>query len=147
MSFDKNRVLLRVNFIIQQLTYLKEYEFISFDSYLNNFEKKATIERTLELMIQAAIDINRHLITKKLRLPFPETAKDSFLRLQQENILTEELAEELAKSAGLRNILAHEYLEIDDIIIYQSIPLALIQYSLYIQQIITYLDSLTINNE
>ncbi|CCQ54169.1 MAG: DUF86 domain-containing protein [Crocosphaera sp.] len=142
MSFDKNRVLLRVNFIIQQLSYLKEYEFISFENYQNNFEKKATIERTLELMIQAAIDINRHLITKKLRLPFPETAKQSFLQLQQENILTEALAKQLAKSAGLRNILAHEYLELDDTIIYQSIPLALSQYPLYIKQIITYLDSL-----
>ena len=142
MSFDKNRVLLRVNFIIQQLSYLKEYEFISFENYQNNFEKKATIERTLELMIQAAIDINRHLITKKLRLPFPETAKQSFLQLQQENILTEALAKQLAKSAGLRNILAHEYLELDDTIIYQSIPLALSQYPLNIKQIITYLDSL-----
>ena len=142
MSCDKNRVLLRVNFIIQQLSYLKEYEFISFENYQNNFEKKATIERTLELMIQAAIDINRHLITKKLRLPFPETAKQSFLQLQQENILTEALAKQLAKSAGLRNILAHEYLELDDTIIYQSIPLALSQYPLYIKQIITYLDSL-----
>ena len=142
MSFDKNRVLLRVNFIIQQLSYLKEYEFISFENYQNNFEKKATIERTLELMIQAAIDINRHLITKKLRLPFPETAKQSFLQLQQENILTEALAKQLAKSAGLRNILAHEYLELDDTIIYQSIHLALSQYPLYIKQIITYLDSL-----
>ena len=142
MSFDKNRVLLRVNFIIQQLSYLKEYEFISFENYQNNFEKKATIERTLELMIQAAIDINRHLITKKLRLPFPETAKQSFLQLQQENILTEALAKQLAKSAGLRKILAHEYLELDDTIIYQSIPLALSQYPLYIKQIITYLDSL-----
>ena len=142
MSFDKNRVLLRVNFIIQQLSYLKEYEFISFENYQNNFEKKATIERTLELMIQAAIDINRHLITKKLRLPFPETAKQSFLQLQQENILTEALAKQLAKSAGLRNILAHEYLELDDTNIYQSITLALSQYPLYIKQIITYLDSL-----
>ncbi len=141
MSFDQNRVLLRLNFLIQQLSYLKEYELISFETYLNNFEKKATIERILELMIQAAIDINRHLITQKLRSPFPTTAKESFLQLGQENILTEDLAAKLAKSAGLRNVLAHEYLEIDDKIIYQSIPLALTQYPLYIQQIITYLDS------
>ncbi|MGK7960010.1 type VII toxin-antitoxin system HepT family RNase toxin [Crocosphaera sp.] len=142
MRFDKKRVFLRVNFLIQQLSYLKEYELISFETYLNKFEKKATIERTLELMIQAAIDINKHLITQQLRLPFPTTAKDSFLQLGQKKILTEDLAANLAKSAGLRNVLAHEYLEIDDKIIYQSIPLALTQYPLYIQQIITYLDSL-----
>ncbi len=91
MSFDKNRVLLRINFIAQQLSYLKKYEFLSFDTYMNSFEKRATIERTLELIIQAAIDINRHLIIKKLRLPFPTTAKDSFIKLQKENILSKEL--------------------------------------------------------
>lgn len=142
MSFSKNRVLLRINFIAQQLSYLKEYEFLSFDAYVNSFEKRATIERTLELIIQAAIDVNRHLIIKKLKLPFPTTAKDSFIQLEKENILSKDLAKQLAKSAGLRNILAHEYLEIDDRIIYQSIPLALTQYPLYIQQLITYLDSL-----
>lgn len=142
MSFDQNRVLLRIDFLAQQLSYLKEYESISFDTYINSFEKRATIERTLELIIQAAIDINRHLITRKLKLPFPTTAKNSFLQLRKENILTEELAKQLAKSAGLRNILAHEYLEIDDMLIYRSIPLALTQYPLCIKQLITYLDSL-----
>jgi uncharacterized protein YutE (UPF0331/DUF86 family) len=52
------------------------------------------------------------------------------------------LAEQLAQSAGMRNILVHRYKDIDSQLVFSSIPEALQQYPLYIQQITVYLDSL-----
>ncbi len=147
MSFDRRRILLRINYIVEQLKRLKVYEDISFEEYLNDFEKRLTIERLLELIIQAAIDINKHIVRQGLGLKFPQESKESFTILGQNNILTEELAIQLVKSAGLRNILAHEYLEIDNSTVYQSISQALVQYPLYIQQITAYLDSLEQEND
>ena len=142
MNFDVDRVWLRLNFMAEKLQQLKKFEEITLNDYLDDFEQRLIVERLLELIIQASIDINRHIITKKFNLPFPKESKQSFIQLHQENILTKGLAKELAKSAGLRNILAHKYLESDDMVIYRSISQALTEYPLYIKQISIYLDSL-----
>lgn len=142
MSFDIDRVLLRLNFIQDNLQRLRRYETISLDEYISNYEQQLVVERLLELIIQAAIDINKHIIIQGLRLKFPQESKESFIKLWENNILTEELANELSQSAGLRNILAHQYLEIDNSIVHESIAKALTQYPLYIHQITIYLDSL-----
>jgi uncharacterized protein YutE (UPF0331/DUF86 family) len=142
MSFDIDRVLLRLNFIRDNLQQLNRFATINLDDYLNNLDIQLITERLLELIIQAAIDINKHIITQGLGLKFPEESRESFIKLWEANILTEDLAKKLSLSAGLRNILAHQYLEIDHTIVYASISKALIQYTRYIQQITAYLDSL-----
>ncbi len=44
-------------------------------------------------------------------------------------------------SAGLRNILAHKYLEINYVELFNGIQAALNQYPFYIQQVTEYLNS------
>ena len=51
-------------------------------------------------------------------------------------------AEEIAPSAGLRNRLVHEYEEIDDQIVYQSIQKTLASYKKYIKIIENYLKNI-----
>ena len=142
MNLDSDRILVRLNFIEEKLQQLNRFGRISLDDYLGNSDQRLIIERLLELIIQSAIDINKHIVTKGLRLKFPSESKESFILLFQNNILSKELAQNLADSAGLRNVLAHQYLEINDTIVYESIAKALTQYPRYLQQITTYLDSL-----
>ena len=61
-------------------------------------------------------------------------------------MITQELAVQLAASTGMRNRLVHQYEEIDNLIVFGAIPKALHQYSLYVQQITAYLDSLEAEN-
>ena len=91
------------------------------------------------------MDINDHILVQQFNLE-PITNKDSFLKIGECRVIATELATELAKSAGLRNILAHQYLKIDYVILFNSIQKALIQYPLYIQKITAYLDSLEEQN-
>ena len=142
MNLDNDRILVRLNFIEEKLQQLNRFGRISLDDYLGNSDQRLIIERLLELIIQSAIDINKHIVRKGLRLKFPSESKESFILLFQNNILSKELAQNLADSAGLRNVLAHQYLEINDTIVYESIAKALTQYPRYLQQITTYLDSL-----
>jgi uncharacterized protein YutE (UPF0331/DUF86 family) len=64
------------------------------------------------------------------------------LQAEQYGMITPKVAEELSKSAGLRNILAHRYLEIDYTKLFDGIKSALIYYPIYIQQISEYINRL-----
>ena len=145
MSIESSIVLQRLSFIGANLQQLKRFQKISLERYLESFDQKTISERLLELIIQAALDINEHILVQQFDFE-PITNKVSFLKMGEYGAIATELATELAKSAGLRNILAHQYLKIDYVILFNSIQKALIQYPVYIQQITAYLDALEEQN-
>jgi uncharacterized protein YutE (UPF0331/DUF86 family) len=46
----------------KRILFLTRYEGMTLDDYLQDLERQAVVERYLEVIIQAAIDINRMLI-------------------------------------------------------------------------------------
>ena len=139
MSIEPTIVLSRLKFMSDNLRELRRFEIITLDEYLDSFDLKIISERILELVIQAALDINEHLLTKGFKVE-STTNKQSFLNLGKYNIITVELAEELSLSAGVRNILAHQYLNINHKLLFGHIQKTLIIYPQYISQIADYLD-------
>lgn len=127
----------------KRLNRLSIYQSLTFEEYLQDEDRQATIERYLEVVIQAAIDINRILIkyTKDIDLE-KLTNAEAFTVASELGFITSELAAQLALSAGFRNILAHVYDDIDPEMAYRALQLAAVQYPQYIQQIQTYLNSL-----
>ena len=69
-------------------------------------------ERYLQLAIQCVLDISNHVVAD-LRLNLPNDNKELFEMLANQKILPKGLAAKLTSMAGFRNILVHEYLEID----------------------------------
>ena len=141
MSIEPTIVLSRLKFISDYLRELRRFETITLKEYLDSFDLKIISERILELIIQAALDINEHLLTKGFQVR-SATNKQSFLNLGKYNIITFELAEELSLSAGVRNILAHQYLSINYELLFSHIQKTLTIYPQYISQIANYLDNL-----
>jgi uncharacterized protein YutE (UPF0331/DUF86 family) len=138
MSIEKSVVLNRLQFIGNNLKELRRFESMSLEDYLDSFDQKIISERIMELIAQAAVDINEHILTRDLNV-VSDSNRESFFQAGQYGIITIEVADELAKSAGLRNILAHRYLEIDYVILFNSVQIALRYYPLYIQQIAEYI--------
>jgi len=97
-------------------------------------QKHYEIERILELLIMTASDIVFHLITDKGE-PVPSSYKAAFLRAGELGIIGNKLSKNLALSAGLRNILVHEYEEIDYKIVHQSIPSAIRDFTALIKEL------------
>lgn len=128
-----NRELVRrkLNKIIQYLDELAQVEEYTLEDYLDNFFIKRTVERLLQLVVEVATDINGHIIVDNGNPP-PEDYYESFMLLATYEIIDRKLAKNIAPSAGLRNRLVHEYEEIDDQIVFESIPQALKQYKEYI---------------
>ena len=69
-------------------------------------------ERYLHLAIQCVLDISNHIVAD-LRLNLPSDNRELFQMLSDHKILSIPLSKRLRAMAGFRNILVHEYLEID----------------------------------
>jgi uncharacterized protein YutE (UPF0331/DUF86 family) len=141
-NIDTAIVTTRLDFIARYLDRLKGFEQISLDDYLDNFDNQLIVERIVQLIIQAAIDINEHILSK-LSPGNSATNFEAFIELSKYRVITPELARQIAPSSGLRNRLVHEYDEIDPQQVFNSIALALQQYPLYVRQVNSYLISLS----
>jgi uncharacterized protein YutE (UPF0331/DUF86 family) len=108
--------------------------------------KLAAVERLLERIVMRAIDINEHLISelgtgegRSTRLMY----RDTFLLLAPLGVYPQEFAERIARSAGLRSILVHDYNDADRAIVHSSIKSYLQDYHQYIEHVRSFLDRLS----
>jgi uncharacterized protein YutE (UPF0331/DUF86 family) len=69
----------------------------------------------------------------------PGTYRESFGAVVAAGAINAELASQLAPSAGLRNILTHEYVAIDLEILTRSVPMVAELYRLYVESVAKYL--------
>jgi|SRR3989344_2224874 len=114
----------RIQDKIDQLeAFLGELESIApntFEEYNSNIEKKAACERYAEKIVEAAIDLAFFMI-KSRRLRIPESDTDAFNILAESKLIDDALAANLKKAKGMRNIIAHEYGEIDNKVVFEAI--------------------------
>lgn len=70
-------------------------------------------EHHLQIAIQCCLDIAAH-ITSALALPLAkEEAGEVFFSIAKEKIISENLAKTMKKVIGYRNVLVHQYLEVE----------------------------------
>lgn len=69
------------------------------------------LSRNLELAIQTCIDIAFHLCGAHGVVP--ATAAEAFAQLARRGLIERRLAQRLQRAVGFRNVLAHEYTEVD----------------------------------
>ena len=69
-------------------------------------------ERYLQLAIQAVLDISNHIVAD-MNVNLPADSKELFIMLARRKVLPARLSKKLVSMAGFRNLLVHEYLEID----------------------------------
>jgi len=108
------------------LSELEEFTPSSFEDYINDAKTKAACERYAEKIIEAIVDL-AFLAIKEKKLKMPEDDKQAFSILADNKIISVELASKLKDAKGMRNILAHEYGEVDNEIIFEAISQELIK--------------------
>lgn len=130
------RKLSRLTMYLGKIKPIGEKEF---KAYKSDFYLKTSAERLIELIVECAIDINNHVVVETGNRP-PEDYASSFIKASESGLISPELAEMLKGSAGMRNILVHEYMEIDDEKVYSVIPIAITGYNEYIKQVDKFLE-------
>lgn len=79
---------------------------------LKDYNKQDAIVLNLQRACQAAIDIAMYIISVK-NLGIPQSKKGAFTVLEENNIITPEMAKQMRGMLGFRNIAVHEYQELD----------------------------------
>jgi uncharacterized protein YutE (UPF0331/DUF86 family) len=134
----------KVKLIQEELAKLEPLAHYSMDEIARDPVKAAAAERMLERIVNRALDINQHLIAELgVGNEVVRRYQDTFLRLGDLGVLSPDLARQIAPSAGFRNVLVHEYDEVDPAKVYQSMADALVQYSQYTDAIIRFVDQHT----
>jgi len=128
----------KLQLIAEDLERLLRFRDETLDSLVADDLKLAAVERILERIVMRAIDVNEHLISelatgegRSTRL----TYRDTFLLLTDTGAYPKEFAERIARSAGLRNILVHDYNDVDRKIVHASIKSCLQDYHQYLEYV------------
>ena len=133
----------KLQLITDDLGRLSHYRDVDHDTLLADFAALATVERLLERIVMRAIDVNRHLLVERATGTEARTTRltyrDSFLMLAGLGVYPTDFAEAIAPSAGLRNILVHDYNDADRRIVHAAIEVCLEQYPRYVEHVLVFL--------
>ncbi|MBU2471571.1 MAG: DUF86 domain-containing protein, partial [Bacteroidetes bacterium] len=105
-------IITAIKTIEQNYIELYKYKNIKAGELVKDKSLQWTIERGLQITIQAILDIGSHILSD-YRANGWKTYKEIPLKLYEHGIITKSLAKKIALMAGLRNILVHEYIEVD----------------------------------
>ncbi len=117
---NNKRIDDKIKGIEEYIQELEEIVPLNYKEYKQNFEKRAACERYFEKILEAVIDL-AFLVAKENDFKVPEEDKQVFDILVEENIISEELAIKLKEAKGMRNVLAHQYGEVNDELVFESI--------------------------
>jgi len=107
---DKVRLMKIVIFLENELSDYANFKDLTWMEYERDRNKRRNVERWVETLVNSAIDVAKILVSSE-RLPVPETYREMVLKLKLVGIMGDEDIEKLAGWVKLRNILAHEYLD------------------------------------
>ncbi|HWN74032.1 MAG TPA: DUF86 domain-containing protein [Solirubrobacterales bacterium] len=109
---DPEKVTDRLERLAELLDELSEIEEDGYDTYRASFRNRLAVAHGLQLAVQVCLDIGAHLIAEE-GLKMPNDYRGVFASLKAVGLETE-LADRLSAAAGMRNILVHDYLMVDD---------------------------------
>jgi uncharacterized protein YutE (UPF0331/DUF86 family) len=78
------------------------------DAIAHDIKERRFVEHTLQLAIQAALDVASHIVSDD-RLGEPRTNRELFALLESAGWLSRDLSHALREMAGFRNVLVHGY--------------------------------------
>ncbi|RQD73384.1 MAG: DUF86 domain-containing protein [Candidatus Syntrophonatronum acetioxidans] len=119
---------------------LKLLQGVTLEEYCKNNLYRRTTERLIQLIIEAATVIN-NMIVKGLGKEVPSDYYSSFFKMAEVNVFPVSFALEITPSAGLRNIIVHEYQKIDDVIVHGSMRKVLDYYLQYMNYVNDFLEN------
>nr|WP_274520625.1 DUF86 domain-containing protein [Ectothiorhodospira variabilis] len=128
----------KLQLITDDLVRLVRFKELTLEELLSDDIRLAAVERIIERIVMRAVDVNEHLLAECLPPQARSTRityRDTFLMLADLGVCDADFAQAIAGSAGLRNILVHDYNDVDRSILHRSIGSCLRDYTAYVQQV------------
>lgn len=101
---------------------------------LTETTEQRAVERMFENAIQACADLAKHIASTDFGFD-GDTSKEAIRILGREGIIDEETADTLVAAVGFRNVLAHEYDDVDYDEVYENLKTGLDVYDAFSRQV------------
>ncbi len=108
---DIERIIKIIDFLETEISDIEKYKGLTLLVYEKDREKRRSVERWIENIVNASLDIAKIILVAKDK-KIPDTYKEYFIEICGTGLIDGEIAEKLAEGVKIRNILAHEYLDI-----------------------------------
>ncbi|MGB9776960.1 MAG: type VII toxin-antitoxin system HepT family RNase toxin [Anaerolineae bacterium] len=141
MGDAEDTLVERLTYLRNEVSYLKQERdrVRSFQEYVENVRLKKAVERSLQVAVEACLDIGRRLIALE-GFRYPEDNRDVFQVLYEEGVVPEGLLPALIDMARFRNLIVHDYARIDDAKVYGILKKRLSDFDAYARAIAAYLE-------
>ena len=114
---DRQSLIRKLGYLQKNLDLLTPYRALSEQELTGTPEKKFAVERLMQTAIESVIDCSRLLVLieewRKLR-----DERDALIVLAEHAVIADDLCERLQRAKGFRNVLVHEYVEVDPHLLY-----------------------------
>ena len=107
----KVRLIKHITFLEKEISDYEKFKSLTWGEYDQDRDKRRNVERWVENIISSSIDISKIILASEDRL-LPDTYKNVVLTISLVPGFDKETMEYLAEWVKLRNIVAHEYLDI-----------------------------------
>ena len=133
---DKKTSLIKeyINFLIQKRSTISE------ESLKNNFSLMLEVAYALQTIIQACIDLCTHLASDE-EWELPNNAAHAFKIALRHKVITEKVCKELENAVKLRNVIVHQYDELDGAVLEDVVQNKLTIFSGFITEVNQWLKS------
>lgn len=117
---------------------LLEVQKIPLKTFLDDSDLHDISERNLEVAIQCVLDIGAHIIAEK-GFKSPAEYEDIIIILGNEKVLSSKVAASLKGMGRFRNLLVHEYMEIDYKRVYEILQKDIIILGEFAKEILSFI--------
>lgn len=114
---------------------LLPFQQVPLEEYLADENMQMIVERRLQLSIQVCIDIASYMIAR-LGLRVPDSQENVFAILGTEGIITPDLAQRMVGMVRFRNILVHDYLDLDSRLVHSHLSQRLSDFDQFSRELI-----------
>ena len=110
---DRPLILRKLDSLSLYATQLTEFRGVDLEEYRRDWRVQRIVERTLQMAVETCADIAEHLISDEGGLRAPVSVADAFTVIKDAGIVSEALHGALVKMAKFRNVVVHQYDEVD----------------------------------
>ncbi|UCG06571.1 MAG: DUF86 domain-containing protein [Desulfobacterales bacterium] len=118
---------------------LRRYQGLSLKEFSKDLSYIWIVTKGLEILIQNLLDIGAHILASEIKNDWDDYS-EIIIKLGQYEIIPEDFSKQIQGMAGLRNILVHEYLRVDEKKLYDYLKDRLTDFTEFMGYIQQYLD-------
>lgn len=123
MSIDKDSIKEKLLKLDDAVKLLEKYRAVSREDFLTDFTTNSAAMYNLIIGIEVIIDIGAHMLSEAYQAS-PKEYREVIEKLGEYDIVPSVIAKEHAGMTGFRNIIVHQYGEVDMKLVYENLQKA-----------------------